>query len=49
MKRKFPQTKFEVLPELGHAGLVLLKSELFVEMMEKIMNVKNAEIQQNTI
>ena len=47
MKRKFPQTKFEVLPELGHAGLVLLKPELFVEMMEKIMNVniKNAEIQ----
>lgn len=49
MKRKFPQTKFEVLPELGHAGLVLLKTELFVEMMEKIMNVKNAEILQNTI
>ena len=49
MKRKFPQTKFEVLPELGHAGLVLLKPELFVEMMEKIMNVKNAEILQNTI
>lgn len=33
MKRRFPQTEFEVLPELGHAGLVLLKPELFAEMI----------------
>ena len=36
MKRNFPQTKFEVLPKLGHAGLVLLKPELFVEMIRKL-------------
>lgn len=36
MKRKFPQTKFEVLPKLGHAGLVLLKPELFAEMIDKL-------------
>ena len=36
MKTKFPQTKFEVLPDLGHAGLVLQKPELFVEMIEKL-------------
>lgn len=36
MKRKFPQTKFEVLPELGHAGLVLLKPKLFVEMIGRL-------------
>ena len=36
MKHKFPQTKFKVLPKLGHAGLVLLKPELFVEMINKL-------------
>lgn len=36
MKRKFPQTKFEVLPKLGHAGLVLLKPQLFAEMIDKL-------------
>lgn len=36
MKRKFPQTKFEVLPKLGHAGLVLLKPELFAEIIDKL-------------
>ncbi len=29
----FPQTRFEVLPNLGHGGLILLKPELFVEMI----------------
>ena len=36
MKTKFPQTKFEVLSDLGHAGLVLQKPELFVEMIENL-------------
>lgn len=34
MKSTFPQTEFEVLPNLGHGGLVLLKPELFVKMMD---------------
>lgn len=34
VKRQFPQTEFEVLPKLGHAGLVLLKSELFEIMIQ---------------
>ena len=33
MKRCFPQTTFRKLPELGHAGLVLLKPELFCRMI----------------
>lgn len=33
MKRKFPQTEFEVLPALGHAGLALLRPKLFAEMI----------------
>lgn len=33
MKRKFPQTKFTELPDLGHGGLILLKPELFSEMI----------------
>lgn len=36
VKRQFPQTEFEVLPELGHAGLVLLKPELFEIMMQEL-------------
>ena len=36
MKAKFPQTEFQVLPDLGHGGLVLQKPELFVEMIEKL-------------
>ena len=36
IRNKFPQTKFEVLPKLGHAGLVLLRPELFVEMIDKL-------------
>ena len=36
IKEKFPQTVFEVLPELGHGGLVLLKPELFAEMMDRL-------------
>lgn len=36
MKHKFPQTKFEVLPKLGHAGLALLKPELFAEMIDNL-------------
>ena len=33
MKRKFPQTEFTKLPDLGHGGLVLLKPEVFSEMI----------------
>lgn len=33
MKSRFPQTEFEILPDLGHGGLVLLKPELFAEMI----------------
>ena len=33
MKEMFPQTKFTELPNLGHGGLVLLKPELFSEMI----------------
>ena len=33
MKRKFPQTEFIELPDLGHGGLVLLKPELFSKMI----------------
>lgn len=36
IRNKFPQTKFEVLPKVGHAGLVLLRPELFVEMIDKL-------------
>ncbi len=36
MKRRFSQTAFEILPELGHAGLALLKPDLFAEMIEKL-------------
>ena len=35
IRRRLPQTEFEVLPELGHGGLVLLRPELFEEMMSK--------------
>lgn len=33
MKRNFPQTQFEKLPKLGHAGLALQKPELFANMV----------------
>lgn len=33
MKSRFPRTEFEILPDLGHGGLVLLKPELFAEMI----------------
>ena len=36
MKNRFPQTEFEILPELGHGGLVLLRPELFMEMICKL-------------
>lgn len=36
IKSKFPQTEFTVLPELGHAGLVLLKPELFEQMISEL-------------
>lgn len=36
MKCQFPQTIFKELPELGHAGLALLKPELFAEMIRKL-------------
>lgn len=33
MRKHFPQTRFKVLPKLGHGGLALLKPELFAEML----------------
>ncbi len=36
IKQKFPKTEFAVLPDLGHAGLVLLKPELFAEMIDAL-------------
>ena len=36
MKHKFPQTKFTELPDLGHGGLILLKPDLFSEMIGKL-------------
>lgn len=36
MNQHFPQTEFKVLPKLGHAGLVLLKPDLFVTMINEL-------------
>ena len=36
MKCNFPQTKFTELLDLGHGGLILLKPELFSEMIDKL-------------
>ncbi len=36
MKKTFPKTEFVRLPQLGHAGLVLLKPELFADMIMKL-------------
>jgi len=36
IRNKFPMTEFKVLPKMGHAGLVLLKPELFVEMIDDL-------------
>ena len=36
MKRRFPQTAFDILPDLGHGGLVLLKPELFADMIGRL-------------
>lgn len=36
MKRRFPQTAFDILPSLGHDGLVLLKPELFADMIRRL-------------
>lgn len=36
MKRFFPKTIFHMLPKLGHAGLVLLKPELFSAMIREL-------------
>ena len=33
MRERFPQTEFKMLPDFGHAGLALLKPELFAEMI----------------
>lgn len=33
IKRRFPQTEFDILPDLGHGGPVLLKPELFADMI----------------
>ncbi|MCM1144742.1 MAG: alpha/beta hydrolase [Blautia sp.] len=40
MKDKFLDTEFKVLPKLGHAGLVLLKPELFADMIEALRKVE---------
>lgn len=36
MKERFGQTKFQVLPDLGHGGLVLGKPALFANMIETL-------------
>ncbi len=36
IKSRFPQTQFELLPDLGHGGLVLLKPELFADMIRSL-------------
>ena len=36
MKDRFQQTQFHVLPKLGHAGLALLKPEMFADMIERL-------------
>lgn len=36
MKSRFPQTRFEILPDLGHGGLVLLKPALFADMIRSL-------------
>ncbi len=36
MKCNFPKTEFEILPKLGHAGLVLLKPKLFTAMISEL-------------
>ena len=33
IRRNFPKTEFEVMPDLGHAGLALQRPELFAEML----------------
>ena len=39
MKRVFPQTKYRVLPKLGHGGLALLKPGLFSDMICELEGV----------
>lgn len=48
MKQHFPQTQFRVLPELGHAGLVLLKPELFAEMICRLDQEQSMQSQQQS-
>ena len=36
MKCNFPKTEFEILPKLGHAGLVLLNPKLFTAMISEL-------------
>lgn len=36
MKRGFPQTEFKMLPKLGHAGLALLRPELFSALIREL-------------
>ncbi len=36
MKKRFPQTDFKVIPDLGHAGLVVLKPEMFTKMIDEL-------------
>lgn len=36
MKKFFPKTEFTVLPDLGHAGLVLLQPERFTAMINEL-------------
>ena len=43
MRSRLPQTEFEILPELGHGGLVLLRPTLFVEMICKLEKNRNGD------
>lgn len=36
MKSRFSNMQFEILPDLGYGGLILLKPELFVEMIRNL-------------
>ena len=45
MKNRFPQTEFQILPELGHGGLVLLRPALFMEMICELEEYKRGVIE----
>ena len=47
MNQHFPQTEFKVLPKLGHAGLVLLKPDLFETDKLQFVEVKQLNTSYN--